>query len=230
MNSEYETIYERLLQSVAGARNPAPLVALWPIRGSRYRSEGLLVVGRAVYGWEDPWQASDASSQEGRLRILRTTRERSEGGGEMSWVLREQRRSAFWRVARQVLVDVLHGSGADELWPSRLCWSDLYKIAPAKNANPNRELADLQRSAAIDLLRLEVEEYRPKTVLVMAGVDWFRPFAHVLGLQLSSRGSLLEAVAAQPGRTWLVAKHPRSKPERPMVEEIRAALAATATP
>jgi hypothetical protein len=71
-------LYDELLASM-GERSaeiaPRPLVSHWPHVGSAYR--GLVIVGQALRGWPDDWQASETRTAEGRQRVLAMTRARN---------------------------------------------------------------------------------------------------------------------------------------------------------
>ena len=111
-------------------------------------------------------------------------------------------------------------------WSSHLCWTNLLKVAPADGGNPEGKLRQAQIASSVDLLAIEIAEFRPSRVLVLAGWDWFGPqFADGLRLRIERRQqSFVEGVATDSGCRWVVAKHPERKAEDPAVEEILAAF------
>ena len=76
-----------------------------------------------------------------------------------------------------------------------------------------------QRRGAIELLRLEIDEFAPRRVLALTG-NWIDPFVSDLGLSLESRSGLVESVGTVGGRAWVVARHPMGKPEKRWVQEV----------
>jgi hypothetical protein len=134
-------------------------------------------------------------------------------------------RSAFWRVIRRVSA----GDHADQDWPSRLVWTNLYKVAPAAGWNPGANLQRAQRALAIELLNIELGEYAPRRVLALTG-SWIGSFEDGLGLSLEARTGLVEGVGMRGDAAWVVAKHPMGKPETRYVSEVRAAFAELGSP
>jgi hypothetical protein len=226
LDLHYAAAYLRLLDAVAQTSGGDRLVTLWPMRGRLYRGD-LMVVGRALNGWGagTAFWPRDARDAQGRDRVLQRTREESEGGPKncpLAWVAKcwqakrgyNTARSAFWRTARAVL---MRGEEPSRNWSSRLCWTNLYKVAPAAGGNPEPALQRVQLAACAELLRLEVEAFQPARVLVMSGAAWFAPFADALGLGIVRRRGYVEGVFCDRGRTWVVTKHPERKPEAPLV-------------
>lgn len=84
-------------------------------------------------------------------------------------------------------------------------------------------MLDIQRRRGPELLALEVETLRPATVLVLAGRWWSQPFLDALGLHVAWRSGLLEGVATDGTRHWIIAPHPQGKP-RSLWDEVAAAL------
>jgi hypothetical protein len=219
----YRREFNRLIAAAAAEGGRQRLVAQWPMRGMLFRND-LMVVGRAVNGWDDTaWRPSDAGTWSARERIVRTAEEESSrnplAACPLSWVTRQWQasdtyntaRSAFWRTAKTVSdPDGRHPGD----WASRLCWSNLYKVAPFAGRNPSASLRRAQRGQCLALLRLELAAFRPRRVLVMTGLDWFREFADLLELRLAPRRGYVEAVASAGGVRWVITPHPERKPDR----------------
>jgi hypothetical protein len=51
-------------------------------------------------------------------------------------------------------------------------------------------------------------------VLVLTGRWWFEPFADYLGLAVDWQAGLVEGVADDGSRRWVIAPHPQGKPRR----------------
>ena len=220
-------IQHRLLTEVYAAFDdrPQPKFTFFsPLIGEKYDGE-LMVVGRAVNGWLDAFDIADCGTEEGRRAVI-------DGGvpdwdgSPMRWVtdhwgvnekgVYNPKRSAFWRVIRQVLA----GIGIEDAdWASHIVWTNLYRVSPDDGGNPDTELCDAQFKAAVDLLRQELEAHRPKRVLFLTGWGWFQWFSEGLGFDVErlTEGQLVEAVGKIAGARVVVAKHPQGKPEREMV-------------
>ena len=231
----YEMVFERTLEQVAMAATDldVPLAPFWPVRGAAYDGS-LLVIGRSVNGWVEDWTARQLRVPAVRRSAVETMRLDAEPveGCRMRWVTDlwgardgyNTHRSAFWRVLRQiVLSDLSPGADVDH-WSSRLVWTNLYKVSPALGWNPGADLQRAQRQSAIELLKLEIEEFAPRRVLALTG-GWIDPFSDGLGLSLHTRTGHVEAVGERGACAWVVAKHPMGKPEDQFVSEVLAAFA-----
>jgi hypothetical protein len=238
LSARYEAAFVTLLSDVAAAsKEPdVPLVPFWPIQGDAYDRE-LLVIGRSVNGWVNEWTARQLADPECRRSAARQMRANAEPDdhSRMSWVADmwhnktgyRTSSSAFWRVLRRI-IDA-DSSVTDPTWPSRLAWTNLYKVAPAAGWNPGADLQRAQRRAALDLLTLEIEEFAPRRILALTG-GWINPFIDGLGLGLIERNGLVEKAGHDGNVAWVVAKHPMTKPEDPFVGEVLAAFASLGTP
>jgi hypothetical protein len=184
-------IHDELLQAVARAQHKLrgrELTTFFPMQGSASTGE-LMIVGRAVNGWSDnPWTAADAVDPSRRAEIIREVVERSTKSEycPMGWVLARwgckegynTKKAAFWRVISSVSQSML---GRSDQWPSRLIWSNLYKVAPHITGNPWTGLMNTQQEACERHLVEEVHLWKPKRILFITGWNWARPFAERLG-------------------------------------------------
>ena len=242
LSSRYEHLYDRLL-AAAGATpgvQPQELAAFWPMVGRAYDGR-LLVVGRAVNGWIDQVRVPELADADYRASTLATLRRTSEGDGTtcpMSWVTwrwgrgggeYSTARSAFWRLTRGVLRAVDPASLDDPAWSSRLAWSNLAKLAPWGGGNPGGALLDVERQVGPELLMAEVNELKPDRVLVLTGRWWFEPFARHLTLTVDWRVGLVEGVAEDASRRWVIAPHPQGK-RRALLGEVIGAFGAEPRP
>lgn len=230
----YDAIFDALLSDVAEATDPSvPLVPFWPLRGACYEGD-LLVIGRSVNGWVADWTGKQLRDSDGRRQVLDWLRRDAEpaDADRMSWVIElwgatsgyNTRRSAFWRV----LADLMSGFG-DPDWPGHLVWTNLYKVSPAAGWNPGADLQRAQRAHAAEMLRIEVENYRPHRVLALTGT-WINPFVEMLELEVAPSSGLVTGTGTRAGASWVVAKHPMGKPHDSFVAAVRAAFAELGTP
>ena len=132
-------------------------------------------------------------------------------------------RSAFWQQTHNVLVELGIVEKGDEFWASHLVWSNLYKVCPQKGGNPDAALMRLQFEDCKELLKWELDHYRPTRVLFMTG-GWAERFLQDLWIPDERRprpvGSSSEVFVS--GRiqtkngpvTCVEASHPQGKPGR----------------
>ena len=114
-------------------------------------------------------------------------------------------------------------------WAGRLVWTNLYKVSPAAGWNPGADLQRAQRTAAVELLRRELDEFAPSRVLALTGA-WIDPFLDELGAALDHREGLVERIGDRDGTAWVVAKHPMRKPEDRFVAQVSGAFAELGRP
>jgi hypothetical protein len=226
LSSSYAAVFDEVL-STAAIRPESSLIAFWPVLGSRYRGD-LMVVGQALNGGMPPaWRPYDCADMDYRNEVVKNTREAwgEENQCPMEWVVDPNRgygakgrkrpaatASAFWRVTRSVVHGLVPAAtGSDTTWPSFVCWTNLYKVSPAAGGNPTPGFRTAQMSLAVRLFQLELAELQPRRVLVMTGRTWFEGFAQRMGLSVQWRSGFVVGTAGQDVTTWVVSRHPRYK-------------------
>ena len=111
-------------------------------------------------------------------------------------------------------------------WPSRLVWSNLYKVAPAAGGNPSNALCNVQLAGCIDLFRVELATYAPQRLLLLTGLSWAEPFLHQLTPALSRTVDCKHVEATgylrhSGGETQVVvAAHPQGQVRESWVTEV----------
>lgn len=219
----------------AAAIKDSELCGFFGRAGSRYRN-GLLVIGRAVNGWEPIWHASAGAVHEHAMEIA-TSAAQSGNRCPMQWVCDQWQipygyranSSAFWRVIRSVLFATDPSASVDPNWSSRLAWTNLYKIAPASGGNPSDRLCLLQLGECQEILSEEISALAPTRILFATGLQWVQDFVETLkadvvlveGENLQARGELRLSDARVP---VVVARHPQGKNEARWASEILAAF------
>lgn len=247
-SSDYRTAYKAMLcalqENAADAKEY--LTAFFPMVGANYKageSGALLVVGRAVNGWEDDkeywWRAGDFCENVVCKAAKQAEASSRQGGGSpMSWVYAPKKgdynanRSAFWRVTKQVLTAVTTDEEfCEDSWAEFLAWSQLFKVAPACGDNPWGSVREAQLDHSRSLLRMEVDLLQPRIVLLLTGwEEWAADLLDDLDLEAdggprTSKQDLVEwSGRSKGGETrWIVCKHPQGKDEGRMVEAIKGA-------
>ena len=148
----------------------------------------LLVIGRACNGWKSEWSCEDSEAiQSACLQIIADAENEKEC--RMAWLQKNwdgnehsdynTRRSAFWRVTKDI---VQKSTGASEQsWTSHIAWSNICKISPYDGGNPKTAEWEAQIQACSELVRDEINELKPRNVLLITDVSWAREFFECIG-------------------------------------------------
>ena len=87
-------------------------------------------------------------------------------------------KSSFWRLIKKIL----EASGTSEKdnwyddkeeWNQQIAWSNLYKIAPRKKGNPSHKLMAENMREHIDIIKKEIELYRPGKILFVTDDGYY---------------------------------------------------------
>ena len=147
-------IFEKLLIHIGKNNqylpNDIPLTSFLAMEGNLYNQE-LMVIGRAVNGWVEKWSPNELLDTNKIKDIVDKTLTSVSDHSDcpMSWVSGlwgnteapyNTKRSAFWRVIRQVVGHLEIADIDKPDWPSILTWSNLYKVSPWERGNPSSKL------------------------------------------------------------------------------------------
>lgn len=203
-----------------------------PMVGHKYNRK-LMVLGRSVNGWIKGIYPHELIIDSVVDRFAHSVQRKAAGNDEcpMRWVTRgakkgyNTKRSAFWRTIRKVVESLGIADVQRPDWPSHLVWSNLYKVSPSAGGNPNKKLREVQRGGCIDLLRLELETYRPARVLLLTGAKWATPFDEIFDIKYSDGLSYVEKYGTcimnnSHQFRCVIAVHPQSRPETAWVDEV----------
>ena len=208
---------------------------LYPSNG-----RGLMVVGRAVNGYEhsiDPDTFNNSEyCEEYANKLLQMS---SPSDGEycpMRWITDQwgaterynTRRSAFWRVIKRITMGLEVCNSGDQDWSSHLVWSELYKVSPADEGNPNDKLCKAQLDGCRQLFELEIREYCPEYLLLLTGREWAKDFLDLTDNDPPPNNPMGQYVHSTtllsfPGCSKIkvvVAKHPQGQSEDNWVKEV----------
>ena len=115
-------------------------------------------------------------------------------------------------------------------WHKGLVWSNLYKIAPQdytiaeakEKFNPTESDRALQRPEAVELVRMELEELRPKLCVVLTNDTWWAPFRKGLATNSVATpiGEHLESVEQYKDTRIVVVKRLRGISSKNAVQDI----------
>lgn len=226
-----------------GAHLGGKLTGFLAMEGRSYPSSGgLMVVGRAVNGWTGEYLPEEFADRDFRENHASDLQEMSVPNGQgcpMAWVTKQwgatdvynTRKSAFWRVIKQVTERMGISKPGSEDWPSHLIWSNLYKLSPAEGGNPGRScLINTQLCGCKQLFKHELQDYCPKYLLLLTGKDWAEPFLDIFqDVDVGSMGQYVCCTASWYSSSGIttrvvVAVHPQGKPERNWVNEVIQAM------
>lgn len=164
-------------------------------KGIRYgmgSNKKIMVVGRAVNGWEKTkFDNKDFDSvYDEAIKCFKN----KEQFDPMDWVNKAWKRneknryntarSAFWRVIRSFVIEHTECPEDSSMWASNIVWSNLYKVSPVARGNPSDKLKELQLDQCVELLKLEIDFYNPDIVLFITDT-WFNKFSEVFDQKIS---------------------------------------------
>jgi hypothetical protein len=209
-------LYEQMLVDIGlhaaefGAR---PIASHWPFVGSHFN--GTLIVGQALAGWDAEttaarWLADEATTADGRIRIVNGTRSWASTRREpMEEVLRwsNRRGSPFWGLSER-LMRILEPEAAP--WYSRHAWWNVYPLGWDKpGMSPGPKLKSAQAEHVGALFWEVVRVLQARRVVIVAGADWWPDVRARLSLDLlEARSTPLLAAGSAAGVTVVATYHP----------------------
>lgn len=233
------TLYARKVLGAVGdeylSKTEAPLTGFLAMRGSHYRTGGIMVVGRAVNGWTDGIHLNDLRDAKKAEAYAKKVQRSVEAGMscQMRWVSDRwgasrgycTKRSAFWRCIRGVVHKLAATNPKSEQWASHLVWSNLYKLSPEKGGNPSEALCEAQFPGCKELLDLEIKTYRPGRLLFLTGWNWAKDFLPGEAGAGSSKPGLVAWDGKVHHQHWgglccVVAVHPQGRDESCWIDEV----------
>lgn len=141
------------------------------IVGKRYEESPfrLMYVGRAVNGWEADWQKG--SLDDLIEQVFSYNFEMASIADNPNQNGYNFNKSPFWQLCKEVM----KLAGEEENWSDRVLWSNLYKVAPFKEGNPDNKLIKETIEQCIKILTYELRLYRPTHVVFVTDAWWFDP-------------------------------------------------------
>jgi hypothetical protein len=242
-----EEAFREMLGSIGNDYSEDILTALYPIKGHKYNNE-LMVVGRALNRWgieKDKiwWNPNEGEPKQETIDRIIDYSSQGDKPKEcpLKWITDHwgidsagkdlvddksynMKRSAFWRVIREILMklEITTEGSNDEDWSSFIVWSDLYKIASPLGGNPSNKLLDAQYEGCKKVLKAEIECFSPTRILFLTGYNWFKDFeSEEVGFKKEKKfPSLVEWVGHYDKTQVVVAKHPQGKDETEYVKQV----------
>ncbi len=224
LSSEYNNVFLRGLDaSCVGILAGYGLEAydkefdlFYPSIGKDFAQDrNLLVVGQATNGWEPHFTIGNEVTHDiGKLVNDAISYSKEEGDKcSLEWINEKWTdqnyslyRSFFWNITYK-LVKAFYGR-TDKDWNNVIAWSNLMKIAPKEGGNPDGTLIRAQRRMAAELFKKEIEDLRPKNVLLLTNFQkWAKPIFDYSFLEYETKGSgFVEATADLNGSRIIVTK------------------------
>ncbi|MEO7859667.1 MAG: hypothetical protein ABIU05_04365 [Nitrospirales bacterium] len=230
LSQNYSDTYRKMIEAVQDAKLK-PACASWPMVGCKFSHEkGLFVVGRSLNGWD-----TEAVFNVDEIRTGFETFQDPDGKEyccPMAWDPNGEgknyntRKSSFWRLAKSTAKSLFDDKELSNEWACHIAWSNLFKLSP-KDGNPGRLLRSAQLPYCRELLKLELEELRPSTVLFIVGRDWYKDFRDNMSIALvhsESGFKYIEGIGCRGAETWVLTSRPEYKSQGPFVEEVISAF------
>ena len=220
LRKEYKSIFDKLEK-----RGREHEYAWFQAQGNPKSQKRLMVVGRAVRGWAKYHVGNDNFNALYSPKISPFCPD-----GDIETYFREDsgyniNRSAFWRTARIVACGLYNCKR--ENFGNALSYSNLYKVA-LPDKNPDSELIKIQQMECIEILRQEIQLFKPANILFLTGWEWADPFLADFekndGLKCPKtvpKYDRIEIIGAYPnGCRIAVIPHPQGKEESLLANQV----------
>ncbi len=188
--------------------------------GKEYKNTDfkLLVVGRAINGWDNEWK-KETSVDEYAEKVLEM------GKNEFQWTKvidfnsgYNVNNSSFWRVSRKILEKISECN--DNAWISKIAWSNLYKVSKSSGGNPSDKLCSLQLETCKKILLKEIREIKPDLILFITDMNWFKDF-NIEEFEIEENsGETVIAYGKYESSKIIVTKRPEGKKEEKFVDDV----------
>lgn len=167
LKTHLKPLYAKLIECVSDFELEKAFFCMqWGKNFPLKTNHGILFVGRATNGW-DSWTNDDITVDSVFDCIFNKF-------DQMQWVEDMEgdaryntNKSAFWRVTKQITKHY-HPTN----WTSYIAWSNICKVAPGKEGNPNNALYEAQINVCHQIMQAEIEVLSPKIVLFLTGKNW----------------------------------------------------------
>lgn len=183
-----KTLYKQLYQDCCDYKTFLSDAHFVGMKGKYYdeTTQKLLIIGRAPNGWEQlPTEDGEIFSREAEKRFKSNSR--------FDWVESKNGvlyskhcegycidNKPFWSYPKEIFNQLTSNICKDEFWVEYIAWSNLYKVSPREEGNPNKKYRQKQLAACKKILKKELLELEPTHVLIMTGFDeWFSDFSDV---------------------------------------------------
>ncbi|TNE69290.1 hypothetical protein EP331_14540 [bacterium] len=239
---ELTPLYKQLVEVVEKTKHKNNVSGFIPHYGFEYESceyPKLLFVGKAVNGWGDKpnldyenWLNIDKTDRYNQLHWVK----KCEGQNTFKECKDENnnyyntRKSAFWRVIKRLSMNYFHEDkttiDSKGSWYEKIAWTNLYKIAPSNEGNPDLSMINAQQELCAKILAKEIEVLSPNVVIFFTSgwenpfklhfPDLFRDSIKVAGFGRNKKYEIFSNV--YEGKLIIRTVHPQGKPETEHVD------------
>ena len=190
----------------------------YPSIGKNYNDgKEILVVGQATNGWSPIFTCKTKNEKDLEKLVDESINFSSEDVGicplqwiNDKWYDYKFYRSSFWNLTYNFVKEQYNRT--DENWTNIIAWSNLMKIAPAKERNPKGDENDFQIENAAKLFKLELEQLKPKNCLLITNLEtWAKPIldeAKIKYNRVEGKYNYVEAIGEYKGCNIIVTKRP----------------------
>ena len=213
-----KNLYVELLNNLKNVSESLACCSL--MVGEEYKNSDfkLLVVGRAINGWDNEWE-SEISVDEYAEKVI----EMGKNAFQWTKIITPKRgydtnESSFWRVTREILKKISRHN--DDIWISKIAWSNLYKVAKSSGGNPSDKLCSIQLEVCKKILFKEIKEIKPDLILFITDMNWFEDFNLEEFEIEENNGETVVAYGKYENSKIIVTKRPERKAEDKFVNEV----------
>ena len=210
--NEYELLLNKLSQPES--KYPETKLTVVNAKVGKDFDNKLMVIGRAVNGWEEQSSLTKGFQSEQILCLIDFLKRNTANTLEYFGGKYNPNKSSFTQV-KQMLANHIVGC-PKSLSNHSIVWSNLYKVSNFAGGNPSAKLRALQFSNCLNILKLEIELYRPETIVFLTSYKqqlWAKPFLDQLGVTnlLTAPIGLVEFAGMYNGAKVVVGQHPQGK-------------------
>ena len=156
--------------------------------GSEYKNSKskLMVVGRAMNGWERDYSVFSSANEIVDV-VLSQNFNFDDVICKKGFMSEGRKRpyryitSKFWKLIKFILEEYneannnWYDSSKNDNWNQKIVWSNLYKISPWGGNNPEWDLMTLNIQDYIDILKQEIEIFKPERILFVTDNIYLEP-------------------------------------------------------
>jgi hypothetical protein len=151
-------------------KNETAFVLQWGENFPIEKNTGILFVGKSVNGWKEEEERTfeNLFARHDQMKWI-----------DDSWEAKDRYatgKSAFWRVIYGIMSQ--YDKDANP-WYAYTAWSNLYKISPADEGNPNATQKNKQLEICRKIFKTEIDILSPKFVIMLVS-DWKNDFLKYL--------------------------------------------------
>ena len=228
--------YSQLIQKLYTCKEeyPESSMCIFNAKRGRQYANKLMVVGRAVNGWGDPTKnivkqnnEEQPAFTESVLDYLETETTNFKEQMVATSKGYNHNTSAFTRLKRSIAAKLITCNKSEA--NCNIVWSNLYKVSPHDRGNPSDKLKKLQFDSCLSILKMEIEHYKPETIIFLTSYQkqrWAKPFLDRLEMvnMLQKPIGFVEFAGLYNSSKVVVGQHPQGKNETIHLNNIIEAL------